>query len=137
MVEQSLVFIKPDGVKRGLMANIIGRFETRGFMFKKLELRQLDSDQIDRHYEEHVDKPFYPGLKQFILSGPVLIMVLEGVRVIETVRQMVGPTDALDAASGTIRGDLALSKSENVIHASDSVPSAKREIANFFGAIDH
>jgi nucleoside-diphosphate kinase len=137
MVEQSLVFIKPDGVKRGLMANIIGRFETRGFVFKKLELRQLDSDQIDRHYEEHVDKPFYPGLKQFILSGPILIMVLEGVRVIETVRQMVGPTDALDAASGTIRGDLALSKSENVIHASDSVASAKREIANFFAAIDH
>ncbi len=136
MVEQSLVFIKPDGVRRGLMAEVIRRFETRGFKFLKLELRQLSSQAVDKHYEEHIDKPFFPNLKQFILSGPILIMVLEGVRVIDTVRQMVGPTDALDAPSGTIRGDLALSKSENVIHASDSVASAKREIENFFGSLD-
>ena len=137
MVEQSLIFIKPDGVKRRLMADVIGRFEKRGFEFKKLELRQLSSDEVDRHYEEHVDKDFYPRLKEFILSGPVLIMVLQGQKVIETVRTMVGPTDALDALPGTIRGDLALSKGENVIHASDSPTSAEREIKNFFGALVH
>ena len=136
MVEQSLVFIKPDGVKRRLMADVIRRFETRGFIFKKLELRQLTSDLVDQHYQEHIHQPFFPNLKQFILSGPILIMVLEGERVVETVRKMVGPTDALDAPAGTIRGDLALSKSENVIHASDSVESAKREIENFFGSLD-
>ncbi|RAP24970.1 nucleoside-diphosphate kinase [Candidatus Marinamargulisbacteria bacterium SCGC AG-343-K17] len=137
MVEQSLVFIKPDGVKRRLMAEIIGRFETRGFEFKRLELRQLSSDEVDAHYQEHVDKEFYPRLKEFILSGPILIMILEGDRVVETVRKMVGPTDALDADPGTIRGDLALSKGENVIHASDSAESAKREIENFFGSLVH
>ena len=137
MVEKSLVFIKPDGVKRRLMAEIVGRFETRGFTFNKLELRQLSPEEVDRHYVEHVDKPFYPGLKEFILSGPILIMVLEGDKVIDTIRQMVGPTDALEAPAGTIRGDLALSKGENVIHASDSVASAQREIENFFGSLVH
>lgn len=137
MVEQSLVFIKPDGVKRRLMAEVIRRFETRGFEFKKLELRQLTPNEVDAHYQEHVSKDFYPRLRDFILSGPILIMVLEGERVIDTVRAMVGPTDALDAAPGTIRGDLALSKGENVIHASDSVESAQREIENFFGALVH
>ncbi len=137
MAEQSLVFIKPDGVKRRLMAEVIRRFETRGFEFKRLELRQLNSEEIDVHYQDHVDQPFYPGLKEFILSGPVLIMILEGDRVIETVRKMVGPTDALEAEPGTIRGDLALSKGENVIHASDSPESAKREIENFFGSLVH
>lgn len=137
MVEKSCVFIKPDGVKRGLMAEVIRRFETRGFQFLKLELRQLTSEEVDKHYQEHLDKAFFPNLKEFILSGPILIMVLEGERVIETIRKMVGPTDALDAPSGTIRGDLALSKSQNVIHASDSVASATREIENFFGSLDH
>ena len=137
MVEKSCVFIKPDGVKRGLMAEVIRRFETRGFQFLKLELRQLTSEEVDKHYQEHLDKAFFPNLKEFILSGPILIMVLEGERVLETIRKMVGPTDALDAPSGTIRGDLALSKSQNVIHASDSVASATREIENFFGSLDH
>jgi nucleoside-diphosphate kinase len=133
MVEQTMVFIKPDGVKRKLMAEVVRRFETRGFVFKKLELRQLSSEEIDAHYAEHTDKPFYPNLKEFILSGPVLLMVLEGPRVIDVVRRMVGPTDALDAEPGTIRGDLATQKSENIIHASDSAESATREIQNFFG----
>ena len=137
MVEQSLVFIKPDGVKRRLMSEVIRRFETRGFEFKRLELRQLSGEEVDAHYQEHVDQPFYPRLKEFILSGPVLIMILEGDRVVDTVRKMVGPTDALDAEPGTIRGDLALSKGENVIHASDSPESAKREIENFFGSLVH
>ena len=131
------MFIKPDGVKRRLMSEVIRRFETRGFEFKRLELRQLTGEEVDAHYQEHVDQPFYPRLKEFILSGPILIMILEGERVIEVVRRMVGPTDALDAEPGTIRGDLALSKGENVIHASDSVASAQREIENFFGSLVH
>ena len=137
MVEQSLVFIKPDGVKRQLMAEVVGRFERRGFIFRKLELRQLNSEEVDRHYEEHVGRDFYPRLKDFILSGPVLIMVLEGPRAIDTIRKMVGVTDSLDAEPGTIRGDLSLDKGQNVVHASDSEASAKREIENFFGALVH
>jgi len=137
MVEQSLVFIKPDGVKRRLISEIVGRFEKRGFKFLKLELRQLSTDEVDRHYQEHVGRDFYPRLKDFILSGPVLIMVLEGERVVDTIRKMVGVTDSLDADPGTIRGDLALDKGENVIHASDSPESAQREIENFFGALVH
>ncbi len=137
MVEQSLVFIKPDGVKRRLISEIVGRFEKRGFKFLKLELRQLSNDEVDRHYQEHVGRDFYPRLKDFILSGPVLIMVLEGERVVDTIRKMVGVTDSLDADPGTIRGDLALDKGENVIHASDSTESAQREIENFFGALVH
>ena len=135
MVEQSLVFIKPDGVKRGLMAEVLRRFETRGFGIKKLELRQLNPGEVDAHYQEHVNKDFYPRLREFILSGPILLMVLEGDRAVEVIRTMVGPTDALEALPGTIRGDLALSKGENIIHASDSVESAQREINNFFGAL--
>ena len=137
MVEQSLVFIKPDGVKRRLVSEIVGRFEKRGFNFLKLELRQLSSDEVDRHYQEHVERDFYPRLRDFILSGPVVIMVLEGERVIDTIRKMVGVTDSLDADPGTIRGDLSLDKGENVVHASDSVESAKREIENFFGTLVH
>jgi nucleoside-diphosphate kinase len=137
MAEQSLVFIKPDGVKRRLMSEVIRRFETRGFEFKRLELRQLISDEVDAHYQEHLERDFYPRLKEFILSGPILIMILEGDRVVDTVRKMVGPTDALDAEPGTIRGDLSLSKGENVIHASDSPESAQREIKNFFGSLGH
>jgi nucleoside-diphosphate kinase len=90
---------------------------------------------VDAHYQEHVGKDFYTRLRDFILSGPVLLMVLEGDRAIDVIRTMVGPTDALDALPGTIRGDLALSKGENIIHASDSVASAEREIENFFGAL--
>jgi nucleoside-diphosphate kinase len=135
MVEQSLVFIKPDGVRRNLMAEVVGRFERRGFGFKKLELRTLSPNEVDAHYQEHVGKDFYPRLRDFILSGPVLLMVLEGARAIDVIRAMVGPTDALDALPGTIRGDLALSKGENIIHASDSVASAEREIENFFGPL--
>ena len=135
MVEQSLVFIKPDGVKRKLMSEVVGRFERRGFTFLKLELRQLTSDEVDRHYDEHIGRDFYPRLKEFILSGPVLIMVLEGPRAIDTIRKMVGVTDSLDAEPGTIRGDLSLDKGQNVVHASDSQESARREIENFFGAL--
>jgi nucleoside-diphosphate kinase len=116
---------------------VVRRFECRGFTFIKLELRQLTSEEVDRHYQEHVARDFYPRLKEFILSGPILIMVLEGERVVDTIRKMVGVTDSLDAEPGTIRGDLSLDKGENVVHASDSVESAEREIENFFGTLLH
>jgi len=132
-MEQSLVFIKPDGVQRGLIGPILTRFEQRGLTVKKLELRLLSAEQVDTHYAEHRDKPFYPNLKEYILSGPVALMVLEASDVIAIIRRMVGPTNAAEAPSGTIRGDYALTTQHNIIHASDSQASAAREITTFFG----
>ena len=133
MVERSLVFIKPDGVQRGLVGKVLGRFETRGIKLVELKMLTLTSKLVDKHYEEHVKKPFYPGLKEYVMSGPVVVMVLEGEGVISVIRKMVGTTDPAEADSGTIRGDYALTKSFNIIHASDSQQSAEREIKNFFG----
>lgn len=132
MVERTLVFIKPDGVKRQLVGEVLSRFERKGLLIKALECIQISSELSDKHYQEHVDKPFYPGLKEFITSGPVVVFVLEGESAVSVVRLMVGATDSAQALPGTIRGDLSLYKGENIIHASDSTESAKREIANFF-----
>ncbi len=131
-MEQSLVFIKPDGVQRGLIGEVIKRFEQRGIKVLKLELKTLTEQQVETHYQEHIDKPFFPNLKQYILSGPIAIMVLEAENVISIIRKMVGVTNAAEAAPGTIRGDFALTTQQNIIHASDSPSSAQREIANFF-----
>ncbi len=131
-IEKTLVFIKPDGVERGLTGDILNRFEQRGIQLRKLELKQLTAEQVDAHYAEHIDKPFYPNLKTYILSGPIALMVLEAENVISIVRTMVGVTNSAEAAPGTIRGDYALNTQNNIIHASDSVTSAEREIANFF-----
>ncbi len=132
MSEQTFVMVKPDGVRRGLVGEVLRRFEIKGF--KILEMKQLtiSPELAKRHYEEHVDKPFYPGLESFITSGPVVAFVLEGRKAISVVRKMVGVTDSADAEPGTIRGDFSLEKGENIIHASDSVKSADREISNFF-----
>ena len=135
MSEQSLVFIKPDGVKRQVVGEVINRFEKKGLKLINLELRQLSGEESDRHYQEHVDKAFYPGLKEFILSGPVVLMVWEGDSAISVIRRLVGDTDSREAAPGTIRGDLSLSKGENIIHASDGPESAAREIEHFFGLV--
>ena len=132
-MEQSLVFIKPDGVERGLVGEIVKRFEQRGIKLIKLELKTLSEAQVEAHYEEHLDKPFFPNLKQYILSGPIAILVLEAENVIAIVRKMVGVTNAAEANPGTIRGDFALNTQNNIIHASDSPASAEREIGNFFG----
>ena len=131
MSEQTFVMIKPDGVRRGLVGEVLRRFETKGF--KILEMKQLtiSPELSKRHYEEHVDKPFYPGLEAFITSGPVVAFVLEGTKAVSVVRKMVGVTDSAEAEPGTIRGDFSLEKGENIIHASDSVESAVREISNF------
>ncbi|MBG91059.1 MAG: nucleoside-diphosphate kinase [Actinobacteria bacterium] len=132
-MEKTLVLIKPDGVSRGLVGEVLGRFEQKGLKISELKMMQMTDELSDRHYAEHVDKPFYPRLKAFILSGPIVAMVLEGDRAIEVVRRLVGDTDSAEAAPGTIRGDLSLSKGENIIHASDSSESAQRELALFFG----
>jgi nucleoside-diphosphate kinase len=130
--ERSLVLIKPDAVARGLIGEIIARLERKSLRIAAMEQRVISGDVADEHYAEHVDKGFYPGLKEFITSGPLVALVVEGDQAVDVVRLMIGPTDGRTAAPGTIRGDFSLSKSENLVHASDSLDSAKREIAIWF-----
>jgi nucleoside-diphosphate kinase len=129
---RSLVLIKPDAVRRGLIGEIIGRFERKGLVIERMVLRTMDAALADQHYADHVEKPFYPPLKEFMTGGPLIAMVLTGDEVIEVVRGLLGATDGRKAAAGTIRGDLSLSNRENLVHASDSPDSAKREIALWF-----
>jgi nucleoside-diphosphate kinase len=131
-LQRSLVLIKPDAVRRGLVGEILGRFERKGLAVEVMELRTMDAGLADQHYADHVDKAFYPPLKEFMTSGPLVALVLTGDEVIEVVRAMIGSTDGRKAAAGTIRGDLSLSNRENLVHASDSPESAKREIALWF-----
>ena len=130
--ERSLVLVKPDAVRRGLVGEILSRFERKGLVIEAMVLRSMDAALADRHYAEHVEKPFYPPLKVFMTSGPLVALVVSGDEAIEVVRTMVGATDGRKAAAGTIRGDLALSNRENLVHASDSPESAKRELALWF-----
>jgi nucleoside-diphosphate kinase len=133
--ERSLVLIKPDAVRRGLAGEILARFERKGLVVEALEMRVMDAALADQHYAEHVEKPFYPPLKQFMTSGPLLVLALSGDDVIEVVRGMIGSTDGRKAAAGTIRGDYSLSNRENLVHASDSPASAERELALWFPKI--
>lgn len=133
--ERSLVLIKPDAIRRGLLGEILSRFERKGLTVEALELRTMDGSLADAHYAEHVDKGFYPPLKDFMTSGPLAAVVLSGDSVIDVVRAMIGATDGRKAAAGTIRGDLALSNRENLVHASDSPESAERELALWFPKI--
>ena len=132
MSQRTLVLLKPDTVRRGLVGNVLSRFEAKGLSIVALDLRTIDAAQADRHYAEHVDKDFYPPLRDFVTSGPLLAAVLEGDEAVEVVRAINGATDGRKAAPGTIRGDLSLSNRENLVHGSDSVESAKREIALWF-----
>lgn len=131
-VQRTLVLIKPDALRRGLVGEILQRFERKGLGIDAMVLRTMDAELADQHYAEHVEKPFYPPLKEFMTDGPLVAMVLSGDSVIEVVRALVGATDGRRAAAGTIRGDHSLSNRENLVHASDSVDSAKREIALWF-----
>ena len=131
-MERTLVLINPDAVRRGLVGEVIGRVERRGLSIEALELRRMAPDLADRHYAEHVEKAFYPPLKEFMTGGPLVAAILSGDQAIEVVRTLVGATDGRKAAAGTIRGDLSLSNRENLVHASDSPDSAKREIALWF-----
>jgi nucleoside-diphosphate kinase len=132
MSQRTLVIFKPDAVRRGLVGNILSRFESKGLDVVAMELRQIDAAQADAHYAEHVDKDFYPPLRDFVTSGPLIVAVLEGDEAIEVVRAINGATDGRKAAPGTIRGDLSLSNRENLVHGSDGEESAKREIALWF-----
>jgi nucleoside-diphosphate kinase len=131
-IERTLVLIKPDAVRRGLVGEIISRFERKGLAIEAMVLRTMDAALADQHYAEHVGKDFYPPLKEFMTGGPLVAMVLSGDQAIEVVRSLTGATDGRKAAAGTIRGDLSLSNRENLVHASDSPESAKREIALWF-----
>ena len=132
MSERTLVLLKPDAVRRGLVGDVVSRFEAKGLAITRMELRTIAGELADRHYAEHVDRDFYPPLRDFVTSGPLVAMVLEGDEAIAVVRAIAGATDGRKAAPGTIRGDLSLSNRENLVHGSDSAESAKRELAIWF-----
>lgn len=133
MSDRTLVLLKPDTVERGLIGEVLGRFESKGLKIVALELRTLDAAILARHYEEHVGKGFYADLVAFMSRGPVVSLVLEGPEnTWEVVRTMMGATNPRSAAPGTIRGDLGILFTENLVHGSDSLESATREIATFF-----
>jgi len=135
-VDRTFVLIKPDGIKRGLAGQVISRLEAKGLRLVGAKLLLPTEAQVDEQYREHVGKPFFPGLKAYILGGPVLAMVWEGRDAIPVVRKLVGATNPAEAAPGTIRGDLAMDTGRNVIHASDSPASAAREAAIYFSEGD-
>ncbi|MDP9365352.1 MAG: nucleoside-diphosphate kinase [Chloroflexota bacterium] len=132
-VERTLVIVKPDGVQRGLVGEIVGRLERRGLKIVAMRLQQVPREVAERHYGEHEGKPFYAGLVDYITSGPVVTLVLEGPSAVSVVRSTMGATNPANAAPGTIRADLALSIGRNLIHGSDSPESAAGEVGIFFG----
>jgi nucleoside-diphosphate kinase len=131
-VERTLVLIKPDGVRRNIIGEVISRIERRGLKIVALDLRTLDADTAKTHYEEHAAKPFFESLVSFITGGPLVAMVVEGERAVEAFRALAGATDPVAAGPGTIRGDFALEVQQNIVHGSDSTYSAEREIKLFF-----
>lgn len=137
--ERTLVLIKPDGVRRGLVGEVISRIETKGYSITALRMLDADRSILERHYVEHQGKPFYEPLLEFMTSGPIVALIAQGDRVIEGFRSLAGTTDPTGAAPGTIRGDLARDQGtkvvENIVHGSDSGESAAREIAIFFSEI--
>ena len=131
-MEKTFVCVKPDGVQRGLIGEVVKRFESRGFKLCAAKFMQVSDELAAKHYAEHEGKPFYSGLISYITSGPVFAMVWEGDNVVKAVRQTVGSTNPTEAAPGTIRHDCAAKMDRNLIHASDAVPTAEREIALWF-----
>ncbi|WP_395107180.1 nucleoside-diphosphate kinase [Actinomadura sp. SCN-SB] len=132
MSERTLVLVKPDGVRRGVVGDVISRIERKGLRLVALELRTLSRETAETHYGEHAGKPFFGELVEFITGGPLVAMVVEGPRAIEAFRALAGATDPVKATPGTIRGDHALEIGENIVHGSDSPDSAAREIKLFF-----
>jgi len=130
--ERTLIILKPDAVQRGLVGAVLSRFEARGLSISGMKMVMLSPATLSEHYSHIADKPFFPGIAAFMSSCPVVIVVVEGKDVVQVARDMCGPTNARKAAPGTIRGDFALSMQCNVIHASDSIESAHKEIARFF-----
>lgn len=132
MTDRSLIFVKPDGVKRKLVGEIVRRIEAKNLDIVAMKMVRVDDELANQHYAEHVGKPFFPGLMEFIQSGPVVAMVVEGANVVAALRNIMGATNPVEAAPGSIRADLAIDKGENLIHGSDSDESAAREIALWF-----
>ena len=132
MSQRTLVLLKPDAVRRGLVGTILSRYEAKGLTIVAMEQRTIDAAVADQHYAEHVEKGFYPALRDFVTSGPLVAVVLEGDEAVDIVRALNGATDGRKAAPGTIRGDLSLSNQQNLVHGSDSPESAAREIAIWF-----
>ncbi len=132
-IQRTLVMIKPDGVRRRLVGEVISRIEAKGYDICELKLFTIDEDLARRHYAEHTEKPFFGELVSFITSGPVAAMVVEGPEAISAVRRIMGPTNPLEAPPGSIRGDFASAMTENIVHGSDSPKAAAREVDLFFG----
>ena len=133
-MERTFIMVKPNGVARGLVGEVVGRFERRGLALRAMKLMRVSRELAESHYAEHREKPFFTSLVDFITSGPVVAMVWEGPQAIKVARATMGSTDPVDAAPGTVRGDLALEMEQNVVHGSDGTQSAAREIDLFFGA---
>jgi nucleoside-diphosphate kinase len=131
-VARTLLLVKPDAFERGLTGEVISRFERKGLRLVALKQVQIDEDQAGRHYEEHTEKPFFGELVDFITGGPLVAMVMEGPRAVEAARQVIGATDPVEAAPGSIRGDFAVEVTTNLVHGSDSDESAEREIGIWF-----
>ena len=137
MAQRTLVLVKPDGVKKGLIGEIISRLEKKGLRIAAMRMLQMDKAMARKHYAVHDGKPFFPGLVDFITSGPIVAVVVEGEKSVEVVRKLMGETDPVKAAPGTIRGDYGLDIGENLIHGSDSEENAQNEIALFFPDLKH
>ena len=130
--ERTLVLVKPDGVRRGLVGEVLSRLERKGLVLAAVQLRTLDRTTAEQHYAEHVSKPFFGELVDFITSGPLVAVVAEGPRAVASVRNLMGATDPLASPPGSLRGDFALLLEENLVHGSDSMESAAREVSLFF-----
>jgi nucleoside-diphosphate kinase len=133
--ERTLVLVKPDGVRRGLVGEVVSRLERKGLALVAMQLRTLDRETAEQHYGEHKDKPFFGELVSFITGGPLVALVVEGHRAIEAVRTMMGVTDPVQATPGSLRGDYALEIGQNLVHGSDSPESAAREVGLFFPSL--
>jgi nucleoside-diphosphate kinase len=133
--ERTLVLVKPDGVRRGLVGEVVSRLEHKGLMLVAMQLRTLDRATAEQHYGEHKGKPFFADLVTFITGGPLVALVVEGHRAIEAVRTMMGVTDPVQATPGSLRGDYALEIGQNLVHGSDSPESAAREVGLFFPSL--
>ncbi len=133
-MQQTVVLLKPDGLQRGLVGEIVHRFERKGLKIVALKMMKVSEAVVEEHYAHHKDKPFFAGLKKFMMSAPLVGMVLEGKDAVEVVRKMAGVTNGRQADYGTIRGDFSISQSNNIVHVSDSEEAAKEEVHRFFDA---
>ncbi|WP_290899807.1 nucleoside-diphosphate kinase [Ferroglobus sp.] len=131
-MERTFVMVKPDGVKRGLIGEVIKRIEQKGLKIVAMKMIEVSKELAEKHYAEHKEKPFFQNLISYITSGPVVAMVVEGKEAVKVMRNLVGKTNPIEASPGTIRGDFAMDIGRNVVHASDSIESAEREISLFF-----